>query len=116
MGRKLSRWLSVRRCRRERPAKWTISGNGGLTVTGGGNLELTASNTYTGATTVSGGILRLSNSGALPTGSNLTLDGGVVELNAGDFTAAWAVVPAKCSSRPTAAASRPWGEPRRKPQ
>ena len=53
-------------------------------------MELTASNTYTGATTVSGSIcgsiLRLSNIGALPTGSNLTLDGGVVELAAGDFT------------------------------
>ena len=70
-----------------------LSGSGGLTVTGGGNLELTASNTYSGPTTVSGSILRLSNSGALPggtaassTGSNLTLAGGVVELNAGDFT------------------------------
>ncbi len=70
-----------------------LSDSGGLTVTGGGNLELTTSNTYTGATTVSGGILRLSNAGALPggtaatsTGSNLTLDGGVVELAAGDFT------------------------------
>ncbi len=62
-----------------------LSGSGGLTITGGGNLELTASNTYTGPTTVSGTILRLSNSAALPSGSNLTLDGGVVELNAGDF-------------------------------
>ncbi len=70
-----------------------LSGSGGLIVNGGGTLELTASNTYTGSTTVSGGILRLSNAGALPggtgatsTGSNLTLDGGVIELNAGDFT------------------------------
>ena len=63
-----------------------LSGSGGLTITGGGNLELTASNTYTGPTTVSGGILRLSNSAALPTGSNLTIDSGVLELNAGDFT------------------------------
>ncbi len=73
----------------------TLSGGGGLTVSpySTGTLELTASNTYTGPTTVSGGVLRLSNSGALPggttaasTGSNLVLDGGVVELNAGDFT------------------------------
>ena len=63
-----------------------LSGSGGLTITGGGNLELTASNTYTGPTTVSSSILRLSNSAALPTGSNLTIDSGVLELNAGDFT------------------------------
>jgi len=63
-----------------------LSGRGGLTITGGGNLELTASNTYTGPTTVSGAVLRLSNSAALPSASNLTLDGGILELNAGDFT------------------------------
>ena len=70
-----------------------LSGSGGLTITGGGNLELTASNTYTGPTTVSGAILAAEQSAALPggtgrpsTGSNLTLDGGVVELDAGDFT------------------------------
>ena len=69
------------------------SGTGGLTMTGDGVLELTASNSYGGTTTVSGGVLRLSNSAALPggtgvtgTGGNLTLDGGVVELAAGDFT------------------------------
>ena len=58
-------------------------------MTGDGTLELTASNTYTGTTTVSGGILRLSNSGLAGCrggSSNLTLDGGVVELAAGDFT------------------------------
>ena len=74
-------------------SRGVLSGSGGLTITGDGDLELTASNTYTGPTTVSGGILRLSNSAALPggtgatsTGSNLTLDGGVVELDAGNFT------------------------------
>ena len=71
----------------------TLSGSGGLTMTGDGTLELTASNTYTGTTTVSGGILRLSNTGALPGGtaasdgiSNLVLDGGAVELDSEDFT------------------------------
>ena len=70
-----------------------LSGSGGLTVVGWGSLELTASNTYLGPTTISDAILRLSNPAALPggvgataTGGNLTLDGGVVELNAGDFS------------------------------
>ena len=45
-----------------------ISGSGGLTIIGGGDLELTASNSYTGPTTVSGATLRLSNSTALPGG------------------------------------------------
>jgi fibronectin-binding autotransporter adhesin len=70
-----------------------LSGTSGLTLTGYGELELTASNTYTGATTVSGGVLRLSNSAALPggtaataSGSNLVLNGGVVELASTDFT------------------------------
>ena len=45
-----------------------ISGTGtaGLTITGNGVLELTANNNYLGATAVLGGVLRLSNSGALP--------------------------------------------------
>ncbi len=58
----------------------TISGNYGLTITssGGsnvGSVSLTGSNTYTGATTVSGGTLKLS---ASPTtsGSQITFSGG----------------------------------------
>ncbi len=42
-----------------------ISGSGTLTKLGGGILEFTAANTYSGATTVSGGILNLSGSGTL---------------------------------------------------
>ncbi len=76
----------------------TLSGAGaaGLTIKGDGVLELTASNGYAGATTISGtSVVRLSNSAALPGGmgfaggtSNLVLNGGVVELAAGDFTRA----------------------------
>ncbi len=38
------------------------SGTAGLTITGNGVLQLTASNAYTGTTTVSGATLRLANS------------------------------------------------------
>jgi autotransporter-associated beta strand protein len=69
-----------------------LNGGGGLTLAGNGTLELTGSNTYTGATTVGGGTLRLAGTSALPGGagtsgglSNLVFAGGIVELSAGDF-------------------------------
>ena len=94
----------------------SLSGSGGLTITGGGTLELTASNIYTGPTTLSGGILRLSNSAALPTGSNLTLDGGVVELAAGDFTRSRAAAgPGAVHGQRRRLRGR-GGEPRREPR
>ena len=41
-----------------------ISGSGSLTHAGVGQLTLTASNTYTGGTTISGGTLAIGNGGA----------------------------------------------------
>ena len=56
-------------------------------------MLLADTNTFTGPTTVSGGVLRLGTTGALPGGtnvtggsSNLVLDGGIVELAAGNFS------------------------------
>ena len=54
--------------------------NGALTKSGAGTLVLTAANTYTGATTVSGGTLALAGSGALGS-ANLSLNGGVLATN-----------------------------------
>ena len=97
-----------------------LSGTGGLTIAGYGPLDLTASNTYTGPTTVSGPILRLSNSAALPGGTGTTAtgpatsrsDGGVI----GNWPArisrgTWGPNRARCNSPTTAAASVPRGEP-----
>ena len=61
-----------------------IVGAGDVTKTGPGTVILTAANTYTGGTTISGGTLQLGNGGT--TGSivgNIT-DNGVLEFNRTD--------------------------------
>ena len=58
-----------------------ISGTTSLAKSGSGTLTLTtAGNDYTGGTTVNGGTLALSASGALPTGGALTVNSGTVDL------------------------------------
>ena len=58
-----------------------ISGPGPLTQLGPGALVLNAGDSYTGPTTISGGALRANSGAGLPAGSNLTLNGGVLESN-----------------------------------
>ncbi len=52
-----------------------VVGNGG-----GGTLVLAVSNNFTGGTTISGGIVQLGNSAALPIGGALAIAGGTVDL------------------------------------
>ncbi len=70
-------------------------GTGGLVKSGSGTLVLSTANTYSGATTISAGVLLLDDAGSLPGGigasggsSALVLAGGVVGLANGDFTRA----------------------------
>jgi autotransporter-associated beta strand protein len=55
----------------------------GIIKTGGGKLRLTAVNTYTGSTTISGGALQANDNVGLPSASLLRLDGGVLQSNGG---------------------------------
>ncbi|HZV69053.1 MAG TPA: autotransporter-associated beta strand repeat-containing protein [Saprospiraceae bacterium] len=71
----------------------TNTGGIALTKTGTGTLTLSGTNAYSGITTVTNGLMLLNSAGALPgvTGvaggtSNLTINGGIVGLGAGDFT------------------------------
>ncbi len=59
----------------------TISGSGGLTQAGSGNLILAAGNTYTGTTTVSAGTLSLGATNSLADTSNVILSGGTLATN-----------------------------------
>lgn len=59
-----------------------LAGNGGLTkTTGAGVLLLNATNTYTGATLLGTGTLRLGTNEAIADASNVTMTGGVLDLN-----------------------------------
>ena len=58
--------------------------SGGLTKQGDGTLTLSGANCYAGATTISNGILRLGVAGALPSGTDLNVAGGTLDM--GGFT------------------------------
>ena len=63
------------------------SSGGSVTKLGAGTLTLSGSNTYTGTTTIGGGVLVGDNAAALGNGGNVTFTGGTLQ-----FTAAGAVM------------------------
>lgn len=107
-----------------------LSGNGNTIVTGAigggsgistlaksgtGTLTLLAANSYTGVTTVSGGVLRLDDANAIPGGigaaggtAGLTFNGGVIGLGADDFQRPWPPpIPPGRSPSPATGGGRP---------
>lgn len=64
-----------------------ITGNGGLDKRDGGTLVLTASNSYSGGTTVGGGVLQVSADDQLGQASDpLTLNGGTLRIAGDDYS------------------------------
>ncbi|MGL4398664.1 MAG: beta strand repeat-containing protein [Luteolibacter sp.] len=61
---------------------------GGFNKSGSGSLTVSTANSYTGKTTVSGGVLILNNANALPAASPLALTGSILGLQSNDFTRA----------------------------
>lgn len=57
-----------------------------LVKSGQGTVTLNAANTYSGSTYINGGELRLTNSAALPSTSNVLLNGGVIGIGTGGPT------------------------------
>ena len=68
------------------PFYGTISGSGNLAVSGGGTLTLGSNNNYTGTTTVNGGVLALTNTGALTATSAVTVGSGAILKGIGTIT------------------------------
>ncbi len=64
----------------------TANVSGGLTKLGSASLTLYATNTYAGATTVSNGILRLGVAKALPTGTDVNVMGGTLDMGGFNLT------------------------------
>jgi fibronectin-binding autotransporter adhesin len=65
-----------------------ISGSTGLSKSGGGTLLLSGSNTYSGGTTLSAGLLQLGNANAIQSGNTtvMTISGGTLDLNGQNAT------------------------------
>ena len=59
-----------------------LSGASNLNKTGAGTLRLSASNTYTGTTSISAGVLEIASTGRINTSSRVTINGGELRYNA----------------------------------
>jgi len=83
---------------------------GGLTKLGSGTLTLGGTNTYGGATTINAGTLKLGNAGALPTGTDVVLAGGTLDLNGFAVTNTLTVISGVVSNGALSTVISPAGE------
>jgi autotransporter-associated beta strand protein len=65
-----------------------ISGTGALTKNGTGTLTFSGNNTYTGSTTINAGTLKNGTATSVSSGSALTVNGGIFDLNGFNATVA----------------------------
>ena len=80
-----------------------VGGVEGIIKTGAGLMSLSGSNSYNGATTISGGVLNLASSAALP-GGNISFGGGTLQysnINTLDYSAQIKSSSARSPSTPT---------------
>ena len=63
------------------PCVLGVQTSGGLTKAGSGTLTVNATNTYTGATVVKKGTLKLGHDDVIASASELVLDGGTLDMN-----------------------------------
>jgi autotransporter-associated beta strand protein len=65
----------------------STGGSFALSKTGAGTLELTGNNTYSSATWLNAGVLRIGSTTALSSNANIVMNGGTLELGAADLAA-----------------------------
>ncbi|HSI07999.1 MAG TPA: autotransporter-associated beta strand repeat-containing protein [Rariglobus sp.] len=65
----------------------STGGSFALSKNGAGTLELTGNNTYSSATWLNAGVLRIGSTTALSSNANIVMNGGILELGAADLAA-----------------------------
>ena len=61
-----------------------LAGGGAVTKSGPGTVTLSGANTYSGGTSINGGILAVTSSGALGSGGTISFNGGTLQFSVGN--------------------------------
>lgn len=63
-----------------------LAGTGAVTKSGSGTVTLSGANTYSGGTSINGGILAVTSSGALGSSGTISFNGGTLQFSVGNTT------------------------------